>query len=173
MRYGPPFVFFEGPPTANGRPGIHHVFSRTIKDLVCRYQTMLGHGVTRIAGWDTHGLPVEIEVEKQLRINGKKEIEAYGVERFNQLCRESVFTYKTDWEALSDRIAYWLDYAHPYITYEPKYIESVWWLLRKLHDKSLLYRGHKVLPYCPAAAPRCRRTSWRWATTPSRPTRCS
>ena len=148
-RYGPPFVFYEGPPTANGRPGIHHVFSRTIKDLVCRYQTMLGHGVTRIAGWDTHGLPVEIEVEKQLRINGKKEIEAYGVERFNQLCRESVFTYKTDWEALSDRIAYWLDYAHPYITYEPKYIESVWWLLKKLHDKSLLYRGHKVLPYCP------------------------
>ncbi len=148
-RYGPPFVFYEGPPTANGRPGIHHVFSRTIKDLVCRYQTMLGHGVTRIAGWDTHGLPVEIEVEKQLRINGKKEIEAYGVERFNQLCRESVFTYKTDWEALSDRIAYWLDYEHPYITYEPKYIESVWWLLKKLHDKSLLYRGHKVLPYCP------------------------
>ena len=148
-RYGPPFVFYEGPPTANGRPGLHHVFSRTIKDLICRYQTMLGHGVTRIAGWDTHGLPVEIEVEKQLRINGKKEIEAYGVEKFNQLCRESVFTYKTDWEALSDRIGYWLDYAHPYITYEPKYIESVWWLLKKLHDKSLLYRGHKVLPYCP------------------------
>jgi isoleucyl-tRNA synthetase len=148
-RYGPPFVFYEGPPTANARPGIHHVFSRTIKDLVCRYQTMLGHGVTRIAGWDTHGLPVEIEVEKQLRINGKKEIEAYGVERFNQMCRESVFTSKTDWEALSDRIAYWLDYEHPYITYDPKYIESVWWLLKKLHDKSLLYRGHKVLPYCP------------------------
>ena len=148
-RYGPPFVFYEGPPTANGRPGLHHVFSRTIKDLVCRYQTMLGHGVTRIAGWDTHGLPVEIEVEKQLRINGKKDIEAYGVERFNQLCRESVFTYKTDWEALSDRIGYWLDYEHPYITYDPKYIESVWWLLKKLHDKSLLYRGHKVLPYCP------------------------
>ena len=148
-RYGPPFVFYEGPPTANGRPGLHHVFSRTIKDLVCRYQTMLGHGVTRIAGWDTHGLPVEIEVEKQLRINGKQDIEAYGVERFNQLCRESVFTYKTDWEALSDRIGYWLDYEHPYITYDPKYIESVWWLLKKLHDKSLLYRGHKVLPYCP------------------------
>ena len=148
-RYGPPFVFYEGPPTANGRPGLHHVFSRTIKDLICRYQTMMGHGVTRIAGWDTHGLPVEIEVEKQLRISGKKEIEAYGVEKFNQLCRESVFTYKTDWEALSDRIGYWLDYEHPYITYEPKYIESVWWLLKKLHDKSLLYRGHKVLPYCP------------------------
>ncbi|PYP31447.1 MAG: isoleucine--tRNA ligase, partial [Gemmatimonadetes bacterium] len=97
MRYGPPFVFYEGPPTANGRPGIHHVFSRTIKDLVCRYQTMLGHGVTRIAGWDTHGLPVEIEVEKQLQISGKKQIEAFGVAQFNALCRENVFTYKTDW----------------------------------------------------------------------------
>ena len=121
-RYGPPFVFFEGPPTANGRPGIHHVFSRTIKDLVCRYHTMLGQGVTRIAGWDTHGLPVEIEVEKQLQISGKKQIEAFGVEKFNRLCRESVFTYKTDWEALSDRIGYWLDYEHPYITYTSAYI---------------------------------------------------
>jgi isoleucyl-tRNA synthetase len=148
-RYGPPFVFYEGPPTANGRPGIHHVFSRTIKDLVCRYHTMLGHGVTRIAGWDTHGLPVEIEVEKQLNVNGKREIEAYGVERFNRLCRESVFTYKTDWEALSDRIGYWLDYEHPYITYTNAYIETVWWLLKRLHEKALLYRGHKVLPYCP------------------------
>ncbi len=148
-RYGPPFVFFEGPPTANGRPGIHHVFSRTIKDLVCRYHTMLGQGVTRIAGWDTHGLPVEIEVEKQLQISGKKQIEAFGVEQFNRLCRESVFTYKTDWESLSDRIGYWLDYEHPYITYTAPYIESVWWLLRRLHDRGLLYRGHKVLPYCP------------------------
>src|SRR5467141_3177884 len=148
-RYGPPFVFYEGPPTANGRPGIHHVFARTIKDLVCRYHTMLGQGVTRIAGWDSHGLPVEIEVEKQLRISGKKQIEAYGIEAFNRLCRESVFTYKTDWEALSDRIAYWLDYEHPYITYANPYIESVWWLLKRLYDKALLYRGHKVLPYCP------------------------
>ncbi|MGH7672748.1 MAG: isoleucine--tRNA ligase, partial [Gemmatimonadales bacterium] len=148
-RYGPPFVFYEGPPTANGRPGIHHVFARTIKDLVCRYHTMLGHGVTRIAGWDTHGLPVEIEVEKQLKISGKREIEAYGIERFNRLCRESVFTYKADWEALSDRIGYWLDYEHPYITYANAYIETVWWLLKRLHEKALLYRGHKVLPYCP------------------------
>jgi isoleucyl-tRNA synthetase len=148
-RYGPPFVFYEGPPTANGRPGIHHVFSRTIKDLVCRYHTMLGQGVTRIAGWDTHGLPVEIEVEKQLKISGKQQIEAFGVEQFNRLCRESVFTYKTDWETLSDRIGYWLDYEHPYITYTPEYIETVWWLLRRLHDRGLLYRGHKVLPYCP------------------------
>ncbi|HYT71195.1 MAG TPA: isoleucine--tRNA ligase [Gemmatimonadales bacterium] len=148
-RYSPPFVFFEGPPTANGRPGIHHVFSRTIKDLVCRYQTMLGHGVTRIAGWDTHGLPVEIEVEKTLGISGKKQIEQYGVEKFNRLCRESVFTYKTDWESLSERIGYWLDYEHPYVTYTNEYIETVWWLLKRLYDKALLYRGHKVLPYCP------------------------
>ena len=148
-RYGPPFVFFEGPPTANGRPGIHHVFARTIKDLVCRYHTMLGQAVTRIAGWDTHGLPVEIEIEKQLKISGKKQIEAYGIDAFNQLCRQSVFTYKADWEALSDRIAYWLDYEHPYVTYTNDYIETVWWLLKRLHDKALLYRGHKVLPYCP------------------------
>ena len=104
-RYGPPFIFFEGPPTANGRPGLHHVISRTLKDVICRYHTMLGQGVTRIAGWDTHGLPVEIEVEKALKISGKKEIEAYGVERFNALCRESVFRYKADWEALSERMA--------------------------------------------------------------------
>jgi len=148
-RYGPPFVFYEGPPTANGRPGIHHVFSRTLKDLICRYHTMLGQGVTRIAGWDTHGLPVEIEVEKALNISGKKEIESYGVEKFNRLCKESVFRYKTDWEALSDRIGYWLDYDHPYITYSNEYIETVWWLLKRLHEKALLYRGHKVLPYCP------------------------
>jgi isoleucyl-tRNA synthetase len=148
-RYGPPFVFFEGPPTANGRPGIHHVFARTIKDLVCRYHTMLGQAVTRIAGWDTHGLPVEIEVEKQLQISGKQNIEAFGVAKFNALCRESVFTYKADWESLSDRIGYWLDYDHPYVTYTPQYIETVWWLLKRLHDRGLLYRGHKVLPYCP------------------------
>src|SRR5438552_4090267 len=148
-RYGPPFIFFEGPPTANGRPGIHHVFSRTLKDLICRFHTMLGQGVTRIAGWDTHGLPVEIEVEKALNISGKREIEAYGVERFNKLSRESVFKYKTDWESLSDRIGYWLDYEHPYVTYSNNYIETVWWLLKRLHEKALLYRGHKVLPYCP------------------------
>ena len=148
-RYGPPFIFFEGPPTANGRPGLHHVISRTLKDVICRYHTMLGQGVTRIAGWDTHGLPVEIEVEKALKISGKKEIEAYGVERFNALCRESVFRYKADWEALSERMAYWLDYEHPYITYSNPYIETVWWLLKRLHDKALLYRGYKVLPYCP------------------------
>src|SRR6266567_4588992 len=141
-RYGPPFIFYEGPPTANGRPGIHHVFSRTLKDLICRFHTMLGQGVTRIAGWDTHGLPVEIEVEKALNINGKREIEAYGIERFNKLCRESVFKYKADWESLSDRIGYWLDYEHPYVTYTNNYIETVWWLLKRLHEKALL--SHEV-----------------------------
>jgi isoleucyl-tRNA synthetase len=143
------FVFYEGPPTANGRPGIHHVLSRTIKDVVCRYQTMSGRHVTRIAGWDTHGLPVEIEAEKRLGISGKREIEALGVARFNAACRESVFTYKEDWERLSERIGYWLDYSAPYVTFEPDYIESVWWIMRQLADRRLIYRGHKSVPYCP------------------------
>jgi isoleucyl-tRNA synthetase len=148
-REGPPFVFYEGPPTANGRPGIHHVFARTIKDLVCRFQAMQGKSVTRIAGWDTHGLPVEIEVEKELQLNGKKAIEAYGVREFNARARQSVFQYQAEWEALSDRIAYWLDYEHPYVTCSTEYIETVWWLLARLHQRDLLYRGHRVLPYCP------------------------
>ncbi|HEU4648765.1 MAG TPA: isoleucine--tRNA ligase [Gemmatimonadales bacterium] len=148
-RDGPPFVFFEGPPTANGRPGIHHVFARTIKDLVCRFHAMQGQQVTRIAGWDTHGLPVEIEVEKELGISGKRDIEKIGVAEFNARCRKSVFKYQSEWESLSDRIAYWLDYEHPYVTCSNEYIESVWWLLRRLHERSLLYRGHRVLPYCP------------------------
>lgn len=148
-RNGTPFVFYEGPPTANGRPGIHHVFSRTIKDLICRFHAMQGESITRIAGWDTHGLPVEIEVEKQLQLKGKKDIEEFGVEKFNALCRESVFKYKSEWESLSDRIAYWLDYDHPYITFSNSYVETVWWLLKRLHERGLLYRGHRVLPYCP------------------------
>ncbi|HWA15511.1 MAG TPA: isoleucine--tRNA ligase, partial [Gemmatimonadales bacterium] len=149
-RDGKPFVFFEGPPTANGKPGIHHVFARTIKDLICRFQAMRGKQVTRIAGWDTHGLPVEIEVEKQLKLTGgKKSIEEYGVAEFNRLCRESVFKYKGDWEELSNRIGYWLDYEHAYVTYTNEYVESVWWILRRLFDRTLLYRGHRVLPYCP------------------------
>ncbi len=153
-QHGPPFVFYEGPPTANGRPGIHHVFARTIKDLVCRYHVMRGERVTRIAGWDTHGLPVEIEVEKQLGITGKTDIGDHpgakvSVAEFNRLCRESVWKYKADWEALSSRIGYWLDYDHPYVTYHKEYVESVWWLLSQLFEKGLLVRGHKVLPYCP------------------------
>ena len=144
----PEFVFFEGPPTANGRPGIHHVFSRTLKDLFCRHRAMRGFHVARKAGWDTHGLPVEIEVEKLLGISGKPQIEALGVEQFNQTCRESVWTYRADWEKLSERIGYWLDYADPYVTYTNDYIESVWWALKTLHERGLLYRGHKILPYC-------------------------
>jgi len=145
---GPPFVFFEGPPTANGRPGIHHVFARTIKDLVCRHRAMHGHHVPRKAGWDTHGLPVEIEVEKQLGISGKQDIERLGVAEFNRRCRESVFTYREEWEKLSARMAYWLDYERPYVTYSNDYVESVWWALKTLYDKDYLFRGHKILPYC-------------------------
>jgi isoleucyl-tRNA synthetase len=148
-RAGERYIFFEGPPTANGRPGIHHVFARALKDLFCRHRAMLGYYVPRKAGWDTHGLPVEIEVEKQLGISGKQQIEKIGVEEFNRLCRESVFRYRAEWEELSERIAYWLDYAHPYVTYSNDYIESVWWSLKVLHERQLLYRGHKILPYCP------------------------
>jgi isoleucyl-tRNA synthetase len=142
-------VFFEGPPTANGRPGLHHVISRTIKDLVCRHRSMHGRSVTRIAGWDTHGLPVEIEAEKKLGISGKPEIEALGIAEFNKACRDSVFTYKEEWEQLSERIGYWLEYWRPYVTLDPSYIESVWWLLKTFADRGLLYRGHKSVPYCP------------------------
>ncbi|MGQ0814667.1 MAG: isoleucine--tRNA ligase [Gemmatimonadota bacterium] len=143
------FVFFEGPPTANGKPGIHHVLSRTLKDVIPRYQTMRGKHVTRIAGWDTHGLPVEIEAEKRLGISGKRQIEEVGVAKFNAVCRESVFTYKEDWERLSERIAYWLDYDNAYVTFRPQYIESVWWILKQLDDKGLIYKGYKSVPYCP------------------------
>jgi isoleucyl-tRNA synthetase len=149
----PEFVFFEGPPTANGRPGIHHVFSRTVKDLFCRYRAMSGNHVARKAGWDTHGLPVEIEVEKRIEKDfgirtAKQQIEKIGVERFNEMCRESVWRYRTDWEELSERIGYWLDYSDPYVTYSNNYIESVWWALATMFRRGRLYRGHKVLPYC-------------------------
>jgi isoleucyl-tRNA synthetase len=146
---GEPFVFYEGPPTANGRPGLHHIISRTIKDLVCRHRSLEGRSVTRIAGWDTHGLPVEIEAEKKLGISGKPEIEALGIEKFNQVCRDSVFTYKEEWENLSERIGYWLEYWRPYVTFHTDYIESVWWILKTLAADGLLYRGHKSVPYCP------------------------
>ncbi len=146
---GENFVFFEGPPTANGKPGIHHVMARTVKDVVCRHKTMTGHYVHRKAGWDTHGLPVEIEVEKQLKINGKEQIEEYGISEFNAMCRHSVFNYKSDWDVLTERIGYWLDLENPYITYENDYIESVWWILKQLWDKKLIYQGFKILPYCP------------------------
>lgn len=145
----PGYVFYEGPPTANGRPGIHHVFARTIKDLVCRYHVMDGKRVTRIAGWDTHGLPVELEVEKQLGFTGKEDIEAYGVAEFSRRCLESVFTYRDEWVELSNRVGYWLDYDRAYVTCTKEYVESVWWLLQRLHQRDMLYRGHRVLPYCP------------------------
>jgi isoleucyl-tRNA synthetase len=143
-----PFVFYEGPPTANGRPGIHHVFARTVKDLFCRHRAMQGYLVPRKAGWDTHGLPVEIEVEKQLGISGKQDIERVGVAEFNRLCRESVWKYRGEWEQLSERMGYWLDYTQPYVTYHNDYVESVWWALKTLFDRGLLDRGHKILPYC-------------------------
>ena len=120
-REGRPFVFYEGPPTANGRPGIHHVFARTIKDLICRFHAMQGESVTRIAGWDTHGLPVEIEVEKQLGFTNKQQIEEYGIDRFNELCKKSVFAYIQDWERLTDRIAFWVDLQDAYVTYTNEY----------------------------------------------------
>ena len=145
----PEFVFYEGPPTANGKPGIHHVLSRTVKDIVCRYKSMKGYLVRRKAGWDTHGLPVEIEVEKELNISGKDEIDKYGVEKFNKKCKESVFHYKKEWDNLTERIGYWLDLDNPYITFTNEYIESVWWIIKELWKKNLLYQGFKILPYCP------------------------
>jgi len=143
------FTFYEGPPTANGKPGIHHVISRTVKDFVCRYKTMQGYRVNRKAGWDTHGLPVEIEVEKELGLETKDEIEEYGVAKFNKKCKESVFTYLKDWDELTKRIGFWMDLSDPYITYNNEYIETVWWLLTQMWKKGVLYRGFKILPYCP------------------------
>ena len=145
----PDYVFFEGPPTANGRPGVHHILARTIKDLIARYRTMTGHRVTRIAGWDTHGLPVELEAEKELGISGKPEIEKLGIATFNDVCRKNIFTYQDEWEKMSRRIAYWLDYDHPYVTCSPEFVESVWWALSEIDRKGLLYLGHRIVPYCP------------------------
>ncbi len=145
----PDYTFYEGPPTANGKPGIHHVFARTIKDLVCRYQTMRGFQVHRKAGWDTHGLPVEIEVEKKLGLKHKGEIEQYGIDKFNSECRKSVFEYKDMWENLTWRMGYWIDMEHPYITCENEYIESVWWALDRYFKEGLIYQGFKVQLYCP------------------------
>jgi isoleucyl-tRNA synthetase len=141
--------FYEGPPTANGRPGSHHVLSRVFKDIYPRYRTMRGYRVPRKAGWDCHGLPVEIEVEKELGISSKQEIEEYGIAEFNRRCRESVFEYVEEWNRLTERIGFWLDLDDPYVTLENEYIESVWWSLRRLWDEERLYEGHKVVPYCP------------------------
>ncbi len=143
------YTFFDGPPTANGKPHIGHVLTRVIKDLIPRYRTMKGYSVQRKAGWDTHGLPVELEVEKQLGISGKPQIENYGIEDFVKKCKDSVFTYQSEWEEMSDRVGFWADMDNPYVTYHNDYIESVWWALKTIWDKKLLYKGHKIMPYCP------------------------
>jgi isoleucyl-tRNA synthetase len=143
------FIFFEGPPTANGKPGLHHVEARVFKDIICRYKTMRGYFVGRKAGWDTHGLPVELQIEKELKFSGKPDIEKYGIKEFNEKCKESVWRNKEEFEKMTERIAYWLDLENPYITYENNYIESLWWILKQIWNKGLLYEGHKIVPQCP------------------------
>ncbi len=145
----PDYVFFEGPPTANGKPGVHHILSRAFKDIFPRYRAMRGYHILRRGGWDTHGLPVEIEVEKKLGFNNKQQIENYGIAKFNALCRESAFAYIKEWEKLTDRIAFWVDLETAYVTYTNPYIESVWWILKNFWEKDLIYQGFKVVPYCP------------------------
>jgi len=145
----PDFVFYEGPPTVNAKAGLHHLLARVYKDIICRYKTMQGFRVERKAGWDTHGLPVEIEIEKKLGLKSKKEIEKYGIAKFNKKCKESVWEYKQDWEKLTERIGFWLDMENPYITYENDYIETIWWILKQIYKKGLIYQDYKVVPYCP------------------------
>ena len=150
LRKGAPaYTVFDGPPTANGKPHIGHVLTRSIKDIIPRYRTMKGYDVLRKAGWDTHGLPVELEVEKQLGLDGKEQIEKYGVEPFIQGCKESVWKYKSEWEQMSDKVGYWMDMDDPYVTYHDNYIESEWWAVKQIFEKGLLYKGHKIVPYCP------------------------
>jgi isoleucyl-tRNA synthetase len=141
------WIFYEGPPTANGAPGSHHVLSRVFKDIFPRYKTMCGFHVPRKAGWDCHGLPVELEVERQLGIASKEEIERYGIAEFNQKCRESVFSYVEEWNRLTERIGFWIDLDDAYVTLANEYMESVWWSLRRIWDEDLLYEAHKVVPY--------------------------
>ena len=143
------FTFYDGPPTANGKPHVGHIITRVIKDLIPRYKVMKGYRVLRKAGWDTHGLPVELEVEKSLGISGKPQIEEYGVENFVKKCKESVFTYASQWKEMSEKVGFWVDMDNPYVTYHNEYIESVWWALKQMWDKDLLYKGHKIVPYCP------------------------
>lgn len=146
---GPRFTLYEGPPTANGSPGIHHVISRVLKDIIPRYKAMKGYYAPRIGGWDTHGLPVELEVERELRFSGKAQIEEYGIERFNALCRQSVLGYIKEFEDMTDRIAFWVDLEHAYVTMDNSYIETTWWVIKQLWDKKLVYQGYKVTPHCP------------------------
>lgn len=149
---GIPFTFYEGPPTANGKPGIHHVMARTVKDLFCRYKTMKGFKVMRKAGWDTHGLPVEIEVEKELGLKGRAEVEKFGLAEYNARCRESVLRYKNLWDELTTRMGYWVDLKDPYVTFENDYIESVWWAIKELYKKDFLYKGYKIQWYSPGSS---------------------
>ncbi|TAK35833.1 MAG: isoleucine--tRNA ligase, partial [Saprospiraceae bacterium] len=150
------WVFYEGPPSANGKPGIHHVMGRTIKDLFCRYQTLKGKRVERKGGWDTHGLPIELSVEKELGIT-KEDIgnpdshRGISVDEYNHKCRETVMRYKNEWDDITRKMGYWVDLEHPYITYKNEYIETVWWLLKRLYDKDLLYKGYTIQPYSPGA----------------------
>ncbi|HEV3274078.1 MAG TPA: isoleucine--tRNA ligase, partial [Candidatus Dormibacteraeota bacterium] len=153
-RDAPPYVFYEGPPTANGLPGLHHVLARSYKDVFARYKQMTGYSVARKAGWDTHGLPVELEVERALKISGKQQIEEYGIAEFNARCKASVNEYIDQWREMSERLGFWLDFDHPYRTYDGTYIESVWWSLKELWEREMLYQGYKVTPYCP----RCQTT---------------
>ena len=146
---GEEFSFYDGPPTANGKPHIGHILTRVMKDIIPRFQTMKGRHVLRKAGWDTHGLPVELEVEKTLGLDGKKQIETYGIEPFNDQCKKSVFKYQNEWRKMSERVGYWVDMENPYVTYHDDYIESEWWALKEIHKKGLLYKGHKIVPYCP------------------------
>jgi isoleucyl-tRNA synthetase len=148
----PNWVFYEGPPTANGLPGVHHVMARLCKDIMCRFKTMTGHRVVRKAGWDTHGLPVERSVEKLLGIQGAQAIQEFGLVPFNEKCRESVWSCKNDWDEFTERLGYWVDLDDPYITYDNNYIETVWWILSRFHEAEMLYKGHKVVPYCPVCA---------------------
>ena len=143
------YVFYEGPPTANGKPGVHHVISRAFKDLFPRYKTMQGFRVGRKGGWDTHGLPVELEIEKKLGFSGKKDIENFGIAEFNKLAKESVFRYIQDWNAMTERIGFWLDLDDPYVTYDNAYIESCWWVMKSLWDRGLLFEDYKVTMHCP------------------------
>ena len=161
---GKPFVFYEGPPTANGKPGIHHIVARSFKDIICRFQTMKGRYVSRRAGWDTHGLPVEIEVEKKLGLKNKRDVEKYGIAKFNKDCQISVWQYKDEWEKMTRRMGYWLDLKNPYITYEPQYIENVWNILKRIYDKNLLVKDYKIVPFCVRCGTPISSHEWRRVT---------
>ncbi|MCJ7521156.1 MAG: class I tRNA ligase family protein, partial [Dehalococcoidia bacterium] len=146
---GPQYVLYDGPPTANAGPGIHHVLARVFKDLFPRYKTMKGYYAERKAGWDTHGLPVELEVENELKLKSKPEIEEFGIAEFNSRCRQNVLKYVQEWKELTDRIGFWIDMEHPYITFDNGYIETCWWIIKQLWEKGLIYQGYRVTPHCP------------------------